>query len=110
MDSILISIKKLLGIDEDETPFDIDIMMHINTAIATLTQIGIGPKEGFFIESKYDLWEDFVSENLQSVKTYIYLKVKLIFDPPSSSTVIDSMERTIKEIEWRLNIEADSNE
>lgn len=105
MDSILITIKKMLGIAEDYTQFDDDIIIHINTAFLNLTQLGVGPEEGFFIEDDVTSWDDFIEDNtqLQAVKSYIYLKVKLIFDPPLSSSVIESMNRMIAELEWRLN-------
>lgn len=107
MDSILVSIKKLLGISEEYTQFDDDIIMHINSAFLNLTQLGVGPEEGFFIEDDSSDWDDFVDiENnaqLQAIKTYMYLKVKLLFDPPLSSAVIESTNRMISELEWRLN-------
>lgn len=107
MDSILTSIKKLLGISEGYTQFDGDIIMHINTVFLNLTQLGVGPSEGFSIEDESSEWSEFIDiENnaqLHAVKTYIYLKVKLLFDPPLSSSVIESMKRTIDELEWRLN-------
>ena len=108
MDSILTSIKKMLGIQEEYEHFDVDIIMHINTALMILTQMGVGPSEGFMIEDKYDFWEDFVTENMEAVKTYVYLKVRLVFDPPSSSAVMESINRTISELEWRLNVAAES--
>ena len=106
MESILTSIKKLLGIDEDYTQFDSDIIMHINSVFLNLTQLGVGPSEGFQIEDDLDTWEDFIgdSNQLQAVKSYVYLKVKLLFDPPLSSSVIESMNRMITELEWRLNV------
>lgn len=106
MDSILTSIKKLLGIDDEYIQFDEDIIMHINTVFLNLTQLGIGPAEGFFIEDDTAVWEDFIEDNTQlnAVKTYVYLKVKLLFDPPLSSSVIESMNRMISELEWRLNV------
>lgn len=109
MDSILTSIKKLLGIAEEYTQFDEDIIMHINTVFLNLTQLGVGPEEGFAIENDAASWEDFINDNiqLQAVKTYVYLKVKLLFDPPLSSSVIESMNRTIAELEWRLNVAVD---
>lgn len=109
MDSILTSIKKLLGIAEEYTQFDEDIIMHINTVFLNLTQLGVGPEEGFAIEGDAASWEDFVNDNiqLQAVKTYVYLKVKLLFDPPLSSSVIESMNRMIAELEWRLNVAVD---
>ena len=106
MESILTSIKKLLGIDEEYTQFDSDIIMHINSVFLNLTQLGVGPSEGFQIEDDSDTWEDFIgdSNQLQAVKSYVYLKVKLVFDPPLSSSVIESMNRMITELEWRLNV------
>lgn len=107
MESILISIKKLLGIPKDYTQFDDDIIMHINSVLLNLTQLGVGPETGFSIEDDSSEWNDFVDiENnvqLHAIKTYIYLKVKLLFDPPLSSSVIDAMNRQIAEFEWRLN-------
>lgn len=110
-ESILTSIKKLLGISEDYTQFDADVIMHINTVFLNLTQLGVGPEKGFFIESDKDVWSDFIDAEdnppLQAVKTYVYLKVKLLFDPPLSSSVIDAMNRQIAELEWRLNVAVD---
>lgn len=110
MDSILTSIKKLLGITEEYTHFDADIIIHINTALMVLNQLGVGPKEGFSISNSSAIWTDFIGDttNLESVKTYIYLKVKLVFDPPLSSTVKDAMQRSLDELEWRLNVNAES--
>lgn len=106
MDSILTSIKKLLGIEEDYTHFDPDIIMCINTVFTVLTQIGIGPKEGFSIEDETAVWSDFIpsTRQMEAVKTYIHLKVKLLFDPPLSSAVIEAMKQQISEIEWRLYV------
>lgn len=111
MESILTSIKKMLGIDEEYTHFDADIVMHINSVLMILTQLGVGPAEGFVIEDDTSTWVDFIPEanaaQLHAVKSYIYMKVKLIFDPPLSSAVIDSMNRQIAEFEWRLNVAVD---
>lgn len=106
MDSILTSIKKLLGIEEDYEHFDSDIIIHINSVFAILTQLGVGPPEGFSISDKSSTWDSFLgSDNrqLSDVRTYVYLKVRLIFDPPTSSAVIDSINRLVGEFEWRLN-------
>lgn len=110
MESILNSIKKLLGIAEDYDHFDSDIIMHINSVFTTLTQLGVGPAEGFFINDEAEKWEDFLPEEkmIHSVKTYIYLKVKLVFDPPLSSAVLESMKEQIKELEWRLPVAVES--
>lgn len=109
MQSILTSIKKVLGIYEEDTSFDIDIIVHINTVIMILRQMGIGPSEGFSITGSYETWDDYLPDiNLiESVKTYIALKVRLIFDPPASSAVTEALNRTISELEWRLSVQAD---
>lgn len=109
MESILTSIKKMLGIVEDYEHFDPEIIMHINSVLMIMTQLGVGPSEGFFIKDKFDIWSDFLP-NLRSyegVKSYVYLKVKLLFDPPSSSIVLNSMTDMAKELEWRLNVIAE---
>lgn len=107
--SILTSIKKMLGIAEDYTEFDEDIITHINSVFLNLTQLGVGPEEGFMIENGTAVWEDFIvdSVQLQAIKTYMYLKVKLLFDPPLSSSVTESFTRMIAELEWRLNVAVD---
>nr|DAM93539.1 MAG TPA: hypothetical protein [Caudoviricetes sp.] len=107
--SILTSIKKLLGVAEDYIEFDEDIITHINTVFLNLTQLGVGPAEGFYIEDDTTDWDEFISDSaqLQAVKSYMYLKVKLLFDPPLSSSVIDSINRMIAELEWRLNVAVD---
>lgn len=112
MESILLSIKKLLGITEDYKHFDVDIIMHINSVFPTLRQLGVGPTNGFTISDEQALWTDFLGEsnNLEDVKTYVYLKVKLIFDPPLSSVVTDSINRMLSELEWRINIDAESEQ
>lgn len=110
MDSILTSIKKMLGITEEYEHFDEDIIMCINSAFMILTQMGVGPSEGFRIKDKTSYWNEFVSPgaNLESVKTYVFMKVKLMFDPPTSSSVLESMKNMISELEWRLNVEAET--
>ena len=108
MESILTSIKKLLGIQEEYTNFDNDIIMHINSTFSTLTQLGVGPSNGFSIKDKSSTWDEFISDTrLECVKSYIYLKVKLLFDPPSTSAVMDSINRQINEYEWRINAFSD---
>ena len=108
--SILTTIKRLLGIEEEYTHFDTDIIVHINTVLMILRQMGVGPVEGFSIEDSTSIWSDFISEiqNFEAVKTYIYLKVKLVFDPPLSATVIASYEKVIAELESRLNMSAET--
>ena len=116
MDSILTSIKKLLGITEEYNHFDSDIIMHINTVFLSLKQLGIGPAEGFRIEDNKAKWDEYIKVDddpeklaLQSaVKSYIHLKVKLLFDPPLSAAVQEIIKQSIKELEWRMNVEAES--
>jgi hypothetical protein len=105
-DSILTSVKKVIGIAEEYRAFDPDIVLHINSVFSTLNQLGIGPEVGFAIEDKEDLWSDFLGTDirLNSVKTYVCLRVRLLFDPPATSFVQDSMKRQIEELEWRLNV------
>ena len=109
MESILTSVKKMLGIPEDYEHFDADIVMHINSVFMILTQLGVGPAEGFTIMDEDAIWSDFIQDNktIESVKSYMYLKVRLLFDPPLSSAVLDSMNRLISELEWRLNVAVD---
>lgn len=109
-ESILTSIKKLLGIDENYTHFDADIIMHINSVFSILTQMGIGPANGFSISGKDETWSTFITDkpNIFSlVKSYVYMKVRLLFDPPLSSAAIESINRQISEFEWRLFVAAD---
>lgn len=108
MESILNSIKKLLGPEEDYNHFDTDIIIHINTALMDLNQLGVGPSEGFFIEDDSYTWNDFVQPELQgrveAIKTYVYLRVKLLFDSSSlSSAQISALERQIDRLESRIN-------
>lgn len=111
-DSILVSIKKMLGLDESYTPFDTDVIIFINSALMSLTQLCVGPKEGFTISDYNETWSDFVTNEvtLGAVKTYVYLKVKMAFDPPSNSYVMDAMKQQAEEIGWRLNVQAESVE
>lgn len=106
MDSILTSIKKMLGLPADYTHFDVDIIMHINSVFMILTQLGVGPSTGFSIEDESAEWTDFMPDmsKVGAVKSYVYLKVRLLFDPPASSAVIESINRLISEYEWRLNV------
>ena len=112
MESILTSVKKLLGIDEAYEHFDTDIIIHINSVFMILRQLGVGPSTGYSIIDKNDTWADFIEdvEKIQAVKTYVYLKVRLLFDPPTSSSVMESMNRMISEYEWRLNVDAESKD
>lgn len=105
IESILESIKKLLGITGDYEHFDQDIIMHINSVFMVLNQIGVGPVEGFSITGNSATWGDFTPNinQIEAIKSYMYLKVRLLFDPPSSSAVLESMNNMIKEYEFRLN-------
>ena len=112
MESILISIKKMLGIDEEYTHFDADIIMHINSVFMILQQLGVGPKEGFAISDEFTVWIDYISDpvKLQIVKSYMALRVRLLFDPPTSSAHMESIKQQIAEFEWRMNVEAETGE
>lgn len=106
MNSILNSVKKVLGLEESYAAFDIDILMHINSMFSVLHQLGIGPDNGFSIEDDSAVWSDFLDDDilLNSAKTYVYLRVRMLFDPPTTSYLITAMEKQIAEIEWRLNV------
>lgn len=112
MESILTSIKKMLGIQEDYEHFDPDIIMHINTVFMILMQLGVGPENGFRIQDKKEVWSEFLPEGqqLEAVKSYMYLKVKLLFDPPLGSAVMEAYNKQISELEWRLNVQVDPGE
>lgn len=109
-ESILVSVKKLLGIPEEVKVFDLDIMMNINAAIATLRQIGVGPNEGYTVTSKDETYEDYLGEEFSEtalVKMYLFHKTKLGFDPPQSSIAVEVIKEMIREDEWRLNVAVD---
>lgn len=107
--SILTSTKKILGLDKDYTAFDLDIITHINTALATLRDIGVGPVDGYMIEDSTPLWSDFIGmdNRLSAVKTYVYLKVRLLFDPPTTSFHLAAAKEQLQEMEWRLQVAVD---
>lgn len=106
-ENILASIKKLVMVDESYTVFDEDIRIHINTVLSNLCQMGIGPVDGFSVLTGEEVWSDFINDNkkLQNVKTYVYLKVRLVFDPPQNSTLVESINSQIKELEYRMYTE-----
>lgn len=110
--SILNSVKKNIGIAEDYTQFDPNIIIHINSIFMILSQLGIGPKNGFRINDSDAVWTDYISDesNLAAVKTYMYLKVKLLFDPPLSTAVMECYKHQITELEWRLNVQAEGGQ
>lgn len=104
-DSILTSTKKVLGLEETYTAFDADITMHINSVFSTLNQLGIGPPAGFTISDKTTTWDAFSSDpRFESIKSYVFLRVRLLFDPPGTSFLINAYENQIRELEWRLNV------
>lgn len=109
-ESILDSIKKVLNLDEDDTSFDEDVKMHINSVFFDLNQLGVGPVEGFEIVDKTTTWDSYLGadKNLNAVKSYMYLRVRLLFDPPSTSFAIDSLQKQVEKYEWRLNVHVDS--
>lgn len=111
MESILNSIKKKLGMTENYVHFDDDVIMCINSAFMVLTQLGIGPANGFSITSDFEKWNQFLEDgvNLESVKSYVYFKCRLEFDPPTQTSLLESMERQARELEWRLQVQADLN-
>ena len=108
-ESILTSIKKLVGIPEEYTNFDMDLIIHINSALSVLNDLGVGPSEGFSISDKTATWSDFVPNHkrIETIKSYVYLKVRMLFDPPTSSSVMEAMTRSINEFEWRINVAVD---
>lgn len=107
--SILNDVKNALGVPEEEEHFDRDIVMHINTSIFILNQAGVGPKGGYSITNDEDTWEDFLEDKqLHAVKTYIYLSVRELFDPPEgSSAILESIQKNMEELLWRLMIDQD---
>ena len=109
-DSILSSIKKMLGIPEDYDAFDTDVIIDINAAFFTLNQLGIGPEDGFAITGKNDVWSSFLGyeSKFEAVKMYVYIKVRLVFDPPTSAFVLEAMKKQADELEWRLNAQAET--
>lgn len=111
-ESILTTIKKMLGLDDEYQPFDADVIVLINSALMTLTQLGVGPKNGYVITDYNSKWSDFLVNDvkLEAVKNYVYLKVRVTFDPPTSSSVLEAYKQQLNELEWRLNVQAESVE
>lgn len=108
-ESILNSTKHALGLTDEYTVFDDVVILHINTAFSEFTQLGVGPKEGYFITDADNVWTEFLGESkrLELTKTCLYMKVKLIFDPPETSFAIDAINKVIERLEWRMNFEAE---
>lgn len=111
-DSILDSIKKVLNVPADYTAFDPDITMHINTVFSALNQLGVGPQDGFAIEDKFAVWDSFLGGDarLNNVKSYMFLRVRLLFDPPGNSFAVTSFQEQIKELEWRINAQREDEQ
>lgn len=112
MDSILNSVKKVLGVDAAYTVFDTDIIMHINSALSVLTQLGIGPTQGFMVEDSTSTWAAFLGDDirLNMAKSVVYLRVRMLFDPPQTSYLVTALEKQIEELEWRLNVHRESTQ
>ena len=112
VESILETIKKMLGLPKDEVSFDTDILVHINTVFSNLTQMGIGPEEGFTITGYEETWSQFITSDplkTQQIKSYIYLKVKTVFDPSANSNVAEAFNKAIAELEYRLYVEEENS-
>ena len=109
MDSVLLSVKKMIGIPKDYDAFDTDIILNINTVFDGLNQMGVGPEEGFSISDDSTEWSEFLTfdRNSEMVKTYMYLKVRMLFDPPTNASLANVYQEQLKEYEWRLLIFAD---
>ena len=107
MDSILISIKKVLGIEQEDTHFDPDIILSINSVLMVLNQLGIGPITGLIITGEEETWTALLGDrkDIESVKIFVYLKVRLLFDPPTNAFLVEAIERQTKELEWRINVQ-----
>lgn len=113
-DSILLSVKKILGLDADYTAFDEDVIMHINTALGALQQLGVGPEEGLEISDDVPTWDDLIDTTLygpasssvfRMARAYVYLRVRLLFDPPQTSFLLEAMNNQLQEYEWRISAE-----
>lgn len=110
-DSILNSVKLQLGILPEYTVFDQQLILAINTAFSILHQLGVGPKDGYAIEDESNTWDEVVTkQSLNMVKSYVFLKVKLLFDPPATSFVLDAYNKQLAEMEWRINSEVEIND
>ena len=105
-ESILKTIKQLIGCPDDFEQFDMDLTIHINSAFATLTQLGVGPKEGYRITGADNTWSEFEddAQKLSLIKDYVYIKTRLLFDPPTTGSLMDSLKEELKEMKWRLYI------
>lgn len=106
MASILDTVKQMVGIDPSLTVFDVAIITHINAVFADLEQIGVGPVGGFMIEDNVPTWDDFLGGDPRwsSVKSYVYFRVRLMFDPPQTQSLMTSLDEQVRKMEWRLNV------
>lgn len=109
--SILDSIKQLLGIDVNDTSFDKELIIHINGALMILNQLGVGPEDGYLIVDKNNTWDEFVpgQKNLEAIKSSVYLKVRLIFDPPQNSFLVNALEKQMAEYDWRITLQSNTS-
>lgn len=108
-DSILMTIRKLVCGNANADHFDTDLLVHINTCFSILNQLGVGPENGFVVTDETQSWSSYIADNrvLNMVKTYVTLKIKVVFDPPLTSSVLEAMNKQISELEWRLNVAVD---
>lgn len=112
-ESILTSTKKILGLPEDHTEFDLDVITHINSVFSDLTQLGVGPVGGFDIQDATPDWTSYIADDsvlLNMIKTYMYLRVRHLHDPPTTSFVLSALEKQIEKMEWRINVHRESTE
>lgn len=110
-DSILNTMKQMIPAMPSGDAFDTELIIHINTILGVLKQIGVGSSDGFFITGENETWSDFFGDSttIQMAKTYMYLRLRLLFDPPENSSVLASYKEQIAELEWRCNIEVETN-
>lgn len=108
-ESILITIKKKLGLSAEYNAFDTDVITNINTSLMRLGQLGVGPSTGFRITGEFETWQDFIGTriDLEGIKDYIYMKARIVFDPPSSSAALQALKEEVKELEFCLNVQVD---
>lgn len=112
-ESILVTIKKMLGVAQEYNAFDVDIIVNINSVFLSLNQLGVGPSTPYRINSSAETWSDFLGTQmdiLEGVQTYTYLKVRLLFDPPTNSFVVTAMQEQCKELEWRMNVQVERDD
>lgn len=104
--SILNTVKRALGIEPEYDTYDVEIITHINSVFSTLQQLGVGEDEGFEIENAQNTWDEFLEDDkrLNAVRSYVFMRVRLIFDPPANSFAVDSFQRQVDQLEWRLNV------